>query len=86
MDIKADIEFAKAEAGWSQADVLRYVAAINPEATKRQFVTEVTALGYHSGSAANRFSESRKTSLSCGDCAVDSEGRLTDLPFPTKTL
>lgn len=47
----------------SQAALLRYVAAINPEATLIEFVTAAVVAGHRANSAANRFRESRKFDL-----------------------
>ena len=41
------------------ADILRYAAALNPEATRKEFVEAAVACGYPPNSSANRFRESR---------------------------
>lgn len=65
MDLAADFEFAAESLGpggefKNQAELLRYVAAINPEATLAQFVQAAVAAGYKANSSANRFRETRK--------------------------
>ena len=62
MNLSADFTFAKANPQElvNQAQVLRYVAAINPEASLAEFVAAAIAAGYKANSSANRFRESRK--------------------------
>ena len=59
--IMLDIRFAEdsGEFGTS-APLLRYVAALNPDATRQQFVDAAESCGYKRNTAANRFRESRK--------------------------
>lgn len=81
MDIRADIEFAKASGEFSrQAPLIRYVAAINPGSTKAGFVAAMVGAGYHPATAAIQFAQSRRESLSCGDVLALADGRLIDNP------
>lgn len=81
MDIRADIEFAKASGEFSrQAPLIRYVAAINPDSTKVGFVAALVEAGYHPATAAIQFAQSRRESLSCGDVLALADGRLIDNP------
>lgn len=65
MNLAADFAFAQecrhaAGEFLSDAALLRYVAAINPEATRKEFVAAAVAAGYRANTAGNRFNESRK--------------------------
>ena len=62
--IAADFEFAATSGEFSNAaTLLRYVAAINPDLTRAEFVAAAVAAGYAANSSANRFRESRKFDL-----------------------
>lgn len=68
MNLAADFAFAAecyhpAGEFQSKAALLRYVAAINPEATRDEFVAAAVAAGYRANSSANRFRESRQFDL-----------------------
>lgn len=64
MDLQKDFEFATASGEFtSGAPLLRYVAAINIEATCSQFVAAAMQAGYHHHSANARFGESRRATL-----------------------
>jgi hypothetical protein len=43
----------------TMAAVLRYVAALNPEATVKEFIECAVEMGYRANTARNRFNESR---------------------------
>jgi len=58
----------------SQAAKLRYVAAINEDVTKAEFVAAAVEAGFHAHSAGARFLESRKVSRSYGS-EFDASGR-----------
>ena len=59
--LAADIRFAEASGEFtSRAPMLRYVAAINPEATISEFVVAAEAAGYNPNTAATCFYASRK--------------------------
>lgn len=73
--IDEDFVFAKEE-NWRQAPTLRYVAAINPELTKKEFVAAAVRAGYLAATAAIQFAQSRKFSLESGEEYLDKEGRL----------
>lgn len=50
----SDIQFAEASGDFtSRAPLLRYVAAINPEATVSEFVAAAEFVGYNPNTAAN---------------------------------
>lgn len=56
-----DLKFATESGEFtSNAPLLRYVAAINPEATCTEFVAACVEFGLKANTAANRFRESRK--------------------------
>lgn len=82
MDIATDFEFAKGDRDElpTTAALLKYVTAINPEATKKEFVAAAVAAGYHPNTAAIQFAQSRVISLSCGDVLLLPDGRLVDNP------
>ena len=57
----ADIQFAEASGGFtSRAPLLRYVAAINPEANVSESVAAAESAGYNPNTAATCFYASRK--------------------------
>lgn len=78
MDLIADIRFAQEnpEELKNAAQVLRYVAAINPGATRTQFVAACVSCGYRANSSANRFRESRAFDCEAYGYSIDAEGRL----------
>lgn len=61
----------------SQAAKLRYVAAINEDVTKAEFVAAAVLAGFHAHSANARFLESRKMSRECGS-EFDASGRRVE--------
>ena len=71
-----DFAFAMEDDGElpSQAAKLRYVAAINEDVTKAEFVAAAVEAGFHAHSAGARFLESRKVSRSYGS-EFDASGR-----------
>lgn len=75
MSLAEDLEFAAGEFD-SQAAVLRYVAAINPQASREEFVAACVAAGYPANSSANRFRESRKFDSENYGHVFDKAGRL----------
>lgn len=57
----ADIQFAEASGEFtSRAPMLRYVAAINPEANVSEFVAAAESAGYNPNTAATCFYASHK--------------------------
>lgn len=59
--LAADIQFAEASGEFtSRAPLLRYVVAINPEATVSEFVAAAESAGYNPKTAATCFYASRK--------------------------
>lgn len=81
MGIQADFAFAKNSGEFSrQAPLLRYVAAINPQLSKHEFVAAAVAAGYHSATASIQFAQSRRCSVEdFGDCQLLPDGRLEEL-------
>lgn len=81
MNLQADFDFA-AQSGElvNDAQILRYVAALNPEASRVEFVAAAVAAGYAANSSANRFRESRKFDVSSYGGTVDADGRYFPLP------
>ena len=75
--IDEDFVFAKEE-NWRQAPTLRYVAAINPELTKKEFVAAAVRNGYLASTAAIQFAQSRKFSLTFGDVELLPSGILME--------
>ena len=59
--LATDIQFAEASGEFtSRAPLLRYVAAINPEATVSEFMAAAESAGYNRKTAATCFYASRK--------------------------
>ena len=59
--LAADIRFAEASGEFtSRAPLLRYVAAINPEATVSEFMSAAESAGYNPKTAVTCFYASRK--------------------------
>lgn len=59
----ADMNFAKENAdefGYRLCPMLRYVAALNPEATKTEFVEAMIQFGVNTKTAAIQYAASRK--------------------------
>lgn len=79
MSIQEDLIFALESGEFkSRAPLLRYVASINPEATRAEFVAAREAAGYRANSATNRFNESRAFDLKNYGGSMDKAGRLTN--------
>lgn len=78
MNLIADIHFAEEcpDELKNSAQVLRYVAAINPQATRQEFVAACVACGYRANSSANRFRESRAFDCSSYGYTTSADGRL----------
>lgn len=78
MSIAEDIKFAEQDLGVEfkgVAPMLRYVAAINPQATRQEFIQACVAAGYKANTATNRFYESRKAWIQDFGGTMDKEGR-----------
>ncbi len=68
MNLQEDFTFAKESGEFSRiAPLLRYVAALNPDATKKEFVSEAVKVGYHPATAAIQFSQSRAFDAAQGE-------------------
>ena len=77
MDLAADFSFAKDSGEFTRwAPLLRYVAAINPEATRSQFVEAAVSAGYTQATASKQFYESRRFDQREYGFTLDAEGRL----------
>lgn len=76
--LEADFAFAEGETDElpSSSDRLRYVAALNPEASRAEFVTAAVKAGYPANTSANRFRESRKFDCEAYNLTADKDGRL----------
>lgn len=78
MSIAEDIKFAEQDLGVEfkgVAPMLRYVAAINPQATRQEFIQACVEAGYKAHTAANRFHESRKAWIQDFGGTMDKDGR-----------
>lgn len=64
MSLVEDFVFAQDSGEFStireSGKLMRYVASINPDATRSEFVAAAVLAGYHRNTAACRFLESRK--------------------------
>lgn len=80
MSLVEDIRFAEqcSEELRNAAQILRYVAAINPHATQKEFVAACVFCGYRANSSANRFRESRAFDCSEYGWTTDASGRLLE--------
>jgi hypothetical protein len=78
MNLIADIRFAEesSEELKNATQVLRYVAAVNPQATRQEFVAACVACGYRANSSANRFRESRAVDCASYAYTTHADGRL----------
>lgn len=76
-NIQADIKFAlECEEFTRIAPMLRYVAAINPDATKKEFIEAAVELNYNPTTAAIQFAQSRKFDCDSYGHVLDKDGRL----------
>lgn len=85
-NLRNDFEFAlqhpeefTSKNGGSKSPMLRYVAALNPEATRKEFVATAVEFGFHKTTATIQFEASRNFDLvnnSDDWASIDSEGRL----------
>lgn len=82
MDLEQDFAFAAesldSEFSGSVAQLMRYVAAINPEATRVQFVEAAKAAGYNSATALRSFSFSRRFDADSYGHTIAADGRLIE--------
>lgn len=77
MSIAEDIKFAQESGEFSStAPMLRYVAALNPQATRQEFVEACVAAGFRANSSGNRFYESRCFDRDNNGMLFDKEGRF----------
>lgn len=77
MNLTADISFAKTSGEFNTAaDLLRYVASLNPSATREQFVKACSEAGYRENSCANRFRESRAFDVVAFGYVLNKDGSL----------
>ncbi len=80
MNLAADFAFAlgcKGPGGEfsNDAQVLRYVASLNQEASRGEFVAAAVVAGFKANSSANRFRESRKFDSENYGTSYNSDGR-----------
>ena len=69
-------EFVSKNGGW-RAPLLRYVAALNPEATSKEFVAAAIKKGFNAATAYIQFQASRKFDLQNNDrVGMEPDGRL----------
>lgn len=75
--IAADLRFALASGEFpgSLTKALRYVAAINPQASRREFVAALVTEGMNPGTLVKQFGLSRKFDQQSYGIIVDADGR-----------
>lgn len=74
--IIADIRFFRDSGEYNtDAAMLRTVAALNPQASRREFVAACEAEGFRGNTTANRFNESRKFDRENYGAEFDRDGR-----------
>jgi hypothetical protein len=83
MDLAADFIFARDSGEFDgprvSGKLVRYVAAINPDATRVEFIAAAVAAGFNANTAACRFLESRKFDMkSDPSLQMLADGRLVD--------
>lgn len=82
MDLNADFIFASENAQRDGlggiAGQIRYVAAINPDATKAEFVAAAVVFGFNQSTASIQFTKSRRLWVEDFGGSIDSEGRLVE--------
>lgn len=80
--LAADFAFAKLEDKAhngefkNTAQLLRYVAALNADSTKKEFVAAAVEAGYNPATAAIQFAASRKLDCAQYGLCTDAAGRL----------
>jgi hypothetical protein len=72
-------EFQRPNGAFAVTQVIRYVAALNPDVTKKFFVGVMTELGVNPNTAAIQFAASRKETLTLGEHRLLPDGRLEDV-------
>lgn len=81
MSIAEDIKFAKEWIGTefnSISQALRYVAAINPQATRKEFIAACVEAGISANTAGNRFHESRTFDVAENEMIWNKDGTLSE--------
>lgn len=77
--IRKDIVFSKGSDEFkTDASLLRTVAALNPKASRKEFVEACVAEGYRANSSQNRFNESRLFDRTNNGATFDADGRATN--------
>lgn len=80
--VKKDFRFALADMApfnFQQSPMLRYVAALNPDLTKKEFVEVAVHFDFNPKTAAIQFAQSRRFDLETYPeewASIDKEGRL----------
>ena len=80
--IALDIDFARQSPEFfgRLTALLRYVVALNPDATKAEFVKEATTRGYNATTAAIQFAQSRRFDVKEYSMELLADGRLREIP------
>lgn len=60
------------------AEMLRNVAAVNWDTTRKEFVAAAVEAGYNPHTASIQFNRSRQIDLSYGYCTLLADGRLAE--------
>jgi hypothetical protein len=81
--IVADYQFCMAErgefvvrGGFSLTCLLRTVAALNVEATRRDFLTALGSVGLNENTCRTQFAKSRAISVADGEGALQADGSI----------
>lgn len=87
LQIAADVEFCLANAdeflGYdgrvATSKIIRNVAALNADATRKFFTDTMVELGFNRNTVMIQFNQSRKLSAQCGDVVINADGSLTEV-------
>ena len=77
MGVREDYQFAldSGEFSGSMTKALRYTAALNPQASRHEFVAALGEMGVHPGTATKQFALSRKFDAENYGAQFDKDGR-----------
>lgn len=82
-NLRKDFEFAlqhpeefASKNGGSKSPMLRYVAALNPEVSKKEFVEAAEQFGFNATTAGIQFKASRKFDIENNELLFDEDGRI----------
>jgi hypothetical protein len=73
-----DAEFIDYRGVVATTKIIRYVAALNADVPRKEFIDALVALGFNRNTVGIQFTQSRRESLECGDCTLTADGRLQD--------